>query len=198
MRMALLLAEEAVLQQEVPVGAILVYQNRIIGSGWNQPIQRCDPTAHAEILVLRQAALKEGNYRLPETTLYVTLEPCAMCLGALLQARVQCLVFGARDPKAGAVVSVFALLEAEALNHRIEWREGILATEGGAVLKKFFREKRQRNTVLSAIPESLPGLNPAHGQSPLLGMKGENHGSPPCEPPSCRVEFPSEGTPAVL
>jgi len=132
-------AEEA---GEVPVGAVVVLENKIIGSGWNQPISRCDPTAHAEIIALRDAAQNMGNYRLPSTTLYVTLEPCAMCVGAMLHARISRLVFGAYDPKTGAVTSVFSFLDADHLNHRIIYRGGILAVECGALLTNFFKKKR--------------------------------------------------------
>lgn len=139
---ALQLAEQAAKAQEVPVGAIVVYNNEMIGQGWNQPISRCDPSAHAEILALRQAATKLDNYRLLNTTLYVTLEPCAMCLGAMLQARIKNLIFGAWDPRAGAVRSVFQILDAPQLNHRIDWKGGVLAEESAALLRAFFQERR--------------------------------------------------------
>ncbi len=139
---ALNLAQQAAIQQEVPVGAVLVCNNEIIGEGWNQPISQCDPSAHAEILALRKAALLLGNYRLPNTTLYVTLEPCAMCLGAMIQARINRLIFGAWDARAGAVRSVFQILDSPQLNHHIQWQGGILAQECAAVLKFFFTERR--------------------------------------------------------
>ncbi len=139
---ALRLAQRAAAEREVPVGAVVVYKNEIIGEGWNQPISRCDPSAHAEILALRQAASRIGNYRLLDTTLYVTLEPCAMCLGAMLQARIKNLVFGASDLRAGAVHSVFQILDAPQLNHRIHWSGGILANESAALLKDFFQQRR--------------------------------------------------------
>lgn len=142
MRMALELAAQAVAEGEIPVGAVLVFENQILGTGWNQPIQRCDPTAHAEILALREAAEKINNYRLLDTTLYVTLEPCAMCLGAMLQARIKRLMFGAKDPRAGAVLSVFNLLEAKELNHRIDWTGEILANESANLLRNFFKVRR--------------------------------------------------------
>ncbi len=142
MRVALELAERAILEHEVPVGAVLVFEDQILGSGWNRPIQKRDPTAHAEILALREAAEKINNYRLLETTLYVTLEPCAMCLGAMLQARIKRLVFAAKDPRAGAVESVFNLLTAKELNHRIAWTGEILAEEAVRLLKNFFRQRR--------------------------------------------------------
>ena len=121
---------------------MVVLENEIIGSGWNQPISRCDPTAHAEIIALRDAAQNMGNYRLPNTTLYVTLEPCAMCVGAMLHARISRLVFGAYDPKTGAVTSVFSFLDADHLNHRIIYQGGILAAESGVLLANFFKKKR--------------------------------------------------------
>ena len=116
--------------------------NEIIVTGWNQPIASIDPTAHAEIIALRNAAHKLDNYRLINTTLYVTLEPCIMCLCAMLQARITRLVFGAYDPKAGAVKSVFNILDNQQLNHRITWQGGILATECGVLLRAFFKDKR--------------------------------------------------------
>lgn len=142
MQTALQLAERGAGEQEVPVGAVVVYNNEIIGQGWNQPIFRCDPSAHAEILALREAAIWLRNYRVLNATLYVTLEPCAMCLGAMLQARINKLVFGALDPKAGAVTSVFQILDAQELNHRIAWQGGVLAEESAALLKKFFQSRR--------------------------------------------------------
>ena len=147
MRSALTLAQRAAGEQEVPVGAVLVYNQEIVGEGWNQPISRCDPSAHAEILALRQAAIRLNNYRLLETTLYVTLEPCAMCLGAMLQARIKNLVFGAWDPKAGAVRSVLQILDVTQLNHRIQWHGGILAEESATLLKKFFQQRRSSHHV---------------------------------------------------
>ncbi len=142
LRKALDLAKRAAAEQETPVGAVVVYQNEIIGEGWNQPISKCDPSAHAEILALRQAASHLGNYRLLDANLYVTLEPCAMCLGAMLQARIKNLIFGAFDPKAGAVCSVFQILDAPQLNHRIQWQGGIYAQESAVLLKKFFQCRR--------------------------------------------------------
>lgn len=138
------LARRAQEQQEVPVGAVVVYNQQVVGEGWNQPIGLCDPSAHAEIMALRQAALRLGNYRLLDTTLYVTLEPCAMCLGAMLQARIKNLVFGAWDSRAGAVRSVFQILDAPQLNHRIAWQGGILAEQCALLLKDFFRQRREK------------------------------------------------------
>ena len=142
MQQALDLARQAAENNEVPVGAILIHENTVIGKGYNQPIARKDPTAHAEILALRDAAGCIGNYRLVDTILYVTLEPCAMCIGALIQARIKKLVFGAYDPKAGAVESIFHLLDSEKLNHRILYEGGILSASCGGLLSDFFRDKR--------------------------------------------------------
>jgi tRNA(adenine34) deaminase len=142
MQQALLQAAEAQKNQEVPVGAILVKNNEIIAVAHNQPISQQDPTAHAEIAVIRKAAKILGNYRLLDTTLYVTLEPCAMCLGAMIQARITRLVFGAYDPRAGAVESVFQLLNESRLNHRIKWQGGVLADECAYILKAFFAKRR--------------------------------------------------------
>ena len=142
MRLALELAARAAVAGEVPVAAVLVADGQVVGQGWNCPIGACDPTAHAEINALRDAARRRGNYRLIDTTLYVTLEPCAMCVGALIHARVARLVFGAREPRAGAVASQFRLLDANCFNHRIAWSEGVLATECGALLVDFFRSRR--------------------------------------------------------
>ncbi len=142
MRLALALAERAAAEGEVPVGAVLVAGDAELGSGWNRPIAACDPTAHAEIAALRAAAQRLGNYRLTDTTLYVTLEPCAMCIGALIHARVRRLVFGAREPRAGAVVSRLQLPEQEWFNHRLQWQGDVLAAESAALLQGFFRARR--------------------------------------------------------
>ncbi|PMB54945.1 tRNA adenosine(34) deaminase TadA [Coxiella endosymbiont of Rhipicephalus microplus] len=140
---ALLLAkQQAEINQEVPVGAVLVKDNEIIGKGFNNPIGLIDPTAHAELLLIREAAKNLGNYRLVGTTLYVTLEPCAMCLGAMIYARIHRLVFGAFNLRGGAVKSVFQLLNEPRLNHRISWTGGILADECAHVLKNFFKPRR--------------------------------------------------------
>lgn len=127
---------------EVPVGAVLVKDHQVIARGFNQPISECDPTAHAEIVALRAGAKAVTNYRLLDTTLYVTLEPCAMCIGAILHARVNTLVYAARDPKAGAVESVFQIADDTRLNHRITCLSGVLAEEASQLLKDFFRKKR--------------------------------------------------------
>jgi tRNA(adenine34) deaminase len=144
MRQALALAQQGGATGEVPVGALVVQDDAAIGAGWNQPITSADPTAHAEIVALRQAAQRKNNYRLPETTLYVTLEPCTMCVGAMIHARVRRLVFGATEPRSGAVCSHFRLLDVEGVyNHRLEWSQGVLAEECGAVLTSFFQNRRQ-------------------------------------------------------
>lgn len=142
MQQALLLARKALSLGEVPVGAVVVIDSQVVGEGFNCPIMTSDPTAHAEIIALRAAAQKTGNYRLPKATLYVTLEPCVMCVGAMLHARVKRLVFGASDPKTGAVTSVFKVLDDKRLNHQIEFCGGILASECGQMLSDFFQSKR--------------------------------------------------------
>jgi len=142
MGVALEEAQRAGDEGEVPVGAVLVSGGKVIGRGRNRPIALSDPTAHAEILAMRQGANLTGNYRLPGTTLYVTVEPCPMCAGALIQARVKRLVYGAEDPKAGGVRSLYFLLEDERLNHRVEVTAGVLLEECGEVLRRFFQERR--------------------------------------------------------
>jgi tRNA(adenine34) deaminase len=143
MRQALALAARAADEGEVPVGAVLVMQGAIIGEGWNRPIAARDPTAHAEIQALRDAARRAGNYRLPTTELYVTLEPCPMCAGAIVHARVQRVVFGASDPKGGACGSVFDLLPSDQrFNHRTDCVGGVLEAECAALLREFFRARR--------------------------------------------------------
>jgi tRNA(adenine34) deaminase len=144
MRAALALAEEAWRQGEVPVGAVVVADGTIVGRGFNAPIERRDPTAHAEIAALRDAARALGNYRLPGCDLYVTLEPCPMCAGAIMQARIRRLVYGAADPKTGACGSVVDLFAESRLNHRTAVAGGVLADECGALLKRFFAERRDR------------------------------------------------------
>ena len=142
MREALALAREAEARGEVPVGAIVVCDGAIVGRGGNAPIARNDPTAHAEIAALRVAAVELGNYRLPSCELYVTLEPCAMCAGAILQARLCSLVFGARDPKTGACGSVINLFAEPMLNHHTQVTGEVLAAECGALLSAFFAARR--------------------------------------------------------
>jgi tRNA(adenine34) deaminase len=145
MARALSLAQRAAEVGEVPVGAVLVQNGEIIGQGYNQPISASDPTAHAEIIALRQAAEKLKNYRLPGTTLYATLEPCAMCAGAMIQARVGRLVFGAGDSRNGACGSVFNVLQSNIINHQTEIKAGVLAGECAALLRVFFRRKRDKS-----------------------------------------------------
>jgi len=142
MSRALELAREAAAAGEVPVGAVIVKDGRIVAEGWNRPIGNCDPTAHAEIIALRAAGVALDTYRLTDTTLYVTLEPCAMCAGAMVHARVRRLVFGATDPRAGAAGSVFNVVQNSALNHRIECSGGVLAEESGMLLREFFAARR--------------------------------------------------------
>jgi tRNA(adenine34) deaminase len=144
MRKAMALARRALAADEVPVGALVVLEDRIIGRGCNQSICRSDPTAHAEMLALRRAARKVGNYRLTSATVYCTLEPCAMCAGALVQARVRLLVYGARDPKAGAVHSQLNLLGAQFHNHRVSILSGVMEAESGQLLQDFFWAKRRK------------------------------------------------------
>ena len=141
-RAALEQARDAAAAGEIPVGAIVVSGGNVIGRGQNRSIRDSDPSAHAEVVALREACLAQANYRLTDATLYVTLEPCAMCLGALMQARVSRVVFGAYDPKAGAAGSAVDLTESPAFNHRFEVLGGVLADECGAVLQDFFRARR--------------------------------------------------------
>ncbi|MES2624804.1 MAG: tRNA adenosine(34) deaminase TadA [Pseudomonadota bacterium] len=146
---ALTLAQQAKAIGEVPVGAVLVLNDELIGQGFNQPISSNDPTAHAEVVALRHAAQTVSNYRVPETTLYVTLEPCTMCVGALIHARIKRLVFGASEPKAGAVCSRFHLLDGENFNHTISYQQGVLAEQCGQLISEFFQYRReQKKTVL--------------------------------------------------
>ena len=142
MRRALQLAERARAEGEVPVGAVLVSGDDCIGEGWNKPVSSHDPSAHAEITALRTGAAQLRNYRLPGTTLYVTLEPCAMCAGAIVLARIKRLVYAAADPRTGAAGSVFNILESAQLNHRVELTGGILEQEAAKLLQTFFRKRR--------------------------------------------------------
>jgi len=150
MQRALYLAEQAGNAGEVPVGAVLVLDDEVIGEGCNSVIGASDPTAHAEIIALRAGALHGGNYRLPGTTLYVTLEPCTMCLGALIHARVSTLVFAAREPRAGAVCSAARLLDSDFYNHRVMWREGVLTARSSDLLRGFFRARRETGSGVSS------------------------------------------------
>jgi tRNA(adenine34) deaminase len=142
MHRALKLAQRAALDAEVPVGALLVRGDDVIGEGWNRPIMSQDPTAHAEVVALRAAAQRLRNYRLERTTLYVTLEPCAMCMGAALNARVSRVVFGAWDPKAGACGSVIDLPREPKLTHRVDVFGGVCSDESAALLRDFFESRR--------------------------------------------------------
>lgn len=139
---ALQLAEMAAANGEVPVGAVLVLDDNLVGEGWNCPIGTSDPTAHAEIIALRNAASRLNNYRLLNSTLYVTLEPCAMCAGAIVYSRVKRVCFGAYDPRAGAAGSVFNVFAAPELNHRVEYQGGLMHLECANILKKFFQTRR--------------------------------------------------------
>ncbi len=143
MRRALALADQAGARGEVPVGAVVVRDGDLLGEGWNQVISARDPSEHAERVALRNAAVWAGNYRLPGATLYVTMEPCTMCAGALVHARVELLVFGAREPRAGVICSTCSLLDEPRFNHRVNWQEGVLAEEAGDLLQAFFRKRRQ-------------------------------------------------------
>ncbi|MFM1806200.1 MAG: tRNA adenosine(34) deaminase TadA [Pseudomonadota bacterium] len=146
MRLALEQAQLAKASGEVPVGAVLVSNDQVIAAGHNQPITQNDPSGHAEILALRAAGQNLGNYRLPDTTLYVTLEPCMMCSGAIMHARVSRLVYGARDPKTGCVHSVLNLFDNQQLNHHTIVEGGILENQCAQVLKDFFKERRSQNS----------------------------------------------------
>jgi len=143
MHMALDLAREAETRGEVPVGAVVVLDGRILGRGRNAPIERCDPTAHAEMTALREACAVVQNYRLEGAILYSTLEPCVMCAGALVAARVARLVFGARDLRFGGVRSKFRLADAEVLNHRLPIEEGVLGAECAELMQRFFADRRR-------------------------------------------------------
>ncbi|HYL16559.1 MAG TPA: tRNA adenosine(34) deaminase TadA [Terriglobales bacterium] len=142
MEEALGAAQRALEAGEVPVGAVVVCGGRIVGRGWNRNLTDCDPTAHAEIVALREAGATVGNHRLGDCELFATIEPCAMCAGALVHARLKRLVYGAEDPKAGAVHSVMQLLNHPQLNHRMEVRGGVLAGRSAELLQQFFRNRR--------------------------------------------------------
>lgn len=142
MKFALAEARQAQRTNEVPIGAVVVLEDRLIGYGHNQPIGRCDPTAHAEIIALRQAAARVGNYRLTNATMYVTIEPCAMCAGALVNARIRRLVFGATEPRQGAVNSVFQICTNSSLNHQVEVTAGVEEAECKALMQAFFKARR--------------------------------------------------------
>ncbi len=142
MEEALRSAQRALEAGEVPVGAVVVYEGRIVGRGWNRNIRDCDPTAHAEIVALREAGASLGNHRLSDCELFVTIEPCAMCAGAMVHARIKRLVYGADDPKAGAVQSVVKVLNHPQLNHNVEVRSGVLAGRSAELLQTFFKNRR--------------------------------------------------------
>ncbi|MFT5426638.1 MAG: tRNA(adenine34) deaminase [Gammaproteobacteria bacterium] len=142
MQRAFELAQEAKSQDEVPVGAVIVFEEQIIGEGWNQPISTNDPTAHAEIVALRDAGNNISNYRLSDATMYVTLEPCSMCASAIVHARLTKLVYAVKEPKAGACGSVFNLLQTKQLNHQVEIEEGVMEEECRSLIQAFFKEKR--------------------------------------------------------
>jgi tRNA(adenine34) deaminase len=142
MSQALLLAKRAEQQEEVPVGAVIVVNDMIIGEGWNQPITNSDPTAHAEIQALRAACQQLDNYRLPDATLYISLEPCIMCAGAIVHARIKRVVFATKEPKTGAAGSCFDIFNTPQLNHHVVCEHGVLADESSALLRNFFRARR--------------------------------------------------------
>jgi len=144
MEQALLLAQQAYSCDEVPVGAVVVVDGSIVGEGWNRPVSSCDPTAHAELVALRDAALRLGNYRLSNATLYVTIEPCTMCAGALVHARVKRLVYGAKEPKSGAVDSNCHALQGTHLNHRVLVSAGVLDSRCAQLMSSFFAMRRQQ------------------------------------------------------
>lgn len=148
MQYALKLATKAASLGEVPVGAVLVKYGELVSEGWNQPIAGNDPTAHAEIIAIRHAAQKMANYRLPDTTLYVTIEPCSMCAGAIVHARISRVVFGAPEPRSGAAGSVINLLQNKQFNHQVELTPGVLADECAQVLKDFFRKRRANKEIV--------------------------------------------------
>lgn len=145
MRVAINEAEQAGLRGEVPVGAVIIREDKLIGAGGNSPIQTSDPTAHAEIIALRRASTTLTNYRLPGSTLYVTLEPCIMCMGAIILARIDRLVFGAHDPKSGAAISKYNIGRDNLLNHNIEVMGGVLNEECGRLLTSFFKARRMKS-----------------------------------------------------
>lgn len=143
MRRALALADRAENEGEVPIGAVVVRDGQLIGEGWNSVIAYQDPTAHAEIVALRDAAKLVGNYRLPGATVYVTLEPCTMCAGAMIHARIDKLIFAASEPKSGVVCSTCSLLDEPRYNHRISWQGGVLAQDSSQRLQAFFKRRRE-------------------------------------------------------
>jgi tRNA(adenine34) deaminase len=155
MRIALELASQARQRGEVPVGAVVVLDGAVIGEGFNQPISAKDPTAHAEIVAMRQAAARVGNYRLTGAELYVTIEPCQMCVGAMVHARIARLFYGAPEPRAGAIESAMRAHEHPSLNHRMEALGGVLEAESRAVMQEFFRERRGQEDQREAKPSDV-------------------------------------------
>lgn len=145
MRRAMALAEQAASEGEVPVGALVVRDGQVIGEGYNQPISSCDPTGHAEIVAMRKACETLQNYRLSGCHLYVTIEPCTMCVGAMIHARIDKIIFGAAEPRAGALQSQLRLMDRDHYNHSIEWQGGVLAEECGEIISSFFRRKRSKS-----------------------------------------------------
>ena len=154
MRRALELASIAFEQGEVPIGAVVVHQDQIIGEGFNQTISNLDPSAHAELVAIRQAARSLGNYRLVDCTVYVTIEPCSMCAGLLVHSRISHLIFGALEPKAGAVCSAANINEQSHFNHRFSVEGGILQAEASALMRRFFLERRERKKALKKQSET--------------------------------------------
>lgn len=144
MARALALAEQAAAENEVPVGAVVVRDGAVLAEGYNRSISDRDPTAHAEIIAMRQAAAAIGNYRLTDCDLYVSIEPCTMCVGAMIHARIRRVVFGAKEPRAGALTSQLQLMDSGHFNHAIEWRGGVLEQQCGDLISQFFRGKRGR------------------------------------------------------
>ena len=142
MSQALELAQQAFAEGEVPIGAVVVSEGNVIGRGFNRPIQQCDPTAHAEIIAMREAANALNNYRLTDCQLYVTIEPCAMCVGAMVHARIGRVVFGALEPRAGALVSQMKMMDMPHFNHRFDWEVGVLEQACGDLMRDFFRRRR--------------------------------------------------------
>lgn len=163
MQMALALAAEAAAQGEVPVGAVVVKDGVVIGKGYNRPIGQHDPTAHAEIQAMRAAAEHLGNYRLVDCTLYVTLEPCAMCSGAIQHARIARLVYGAKDAKTGCCGSVINLMAESRLNHHCQVEDGLLAEQCSTLLRAFFRQRRQEKAAHAEQAKGQPAAAPSLG-----------------------------------
>lgn len=155
MKKAIELAQEAYRIGEVPVGAIVVKGEEIVGRGWNQPISNNDPSAHAEVVAIRDAAAKLVNYRIPDTTLYVTIEPCTMCLGTIVHARIARVVFGATEPKAGVLCSHSNVLESGIFNHSPDWAGGVCEAECSEIIQEFFRQRRERKKLRKNLSDKL-------------------------------------------